>query len=141
MGGKFAQEGIRPKAGSKGLIAVLLLTAVGAPFVFFHYGFAPYHCVNDYCTVDRAIWGRDTKIILKPEILLNSRTGKPILENGKPISGQPVREGIMGVVIRDDIPTSVGIVGGLLAPVALLLAALILGVKMKRWHHNLPTSR
>lgn len=117
---------------SKRLVAALVAIAFVLPLLVFHYGFSPYHCVVDYCTINRALWGKDTEIREKPIPLKNLHTGQIVLENGKPIMVTPVRQGVTGIVIRDSIPTSVGLLGGLGAPLALLLTVLFLGLRQRK---------
>jgi hypothetical protein len=102
------------------------------PLLVFHYGFSQYDCVGDVCANWRALWGNHAQIPGRPIPLKNQHTGQIVLENGKPIMGIPIREGIVGIVIRDRIPTGIGWVGGLLVPVAFLIAALIMGLRRAR---------
>jgi hypothetical protein len=113
-------------------IAALILAALLLPLLVFHYGFAPYRCVYDVCTMDRALWGRHTVIYEKPVALRNLHTGKLALENGKPIMVTPMREGMTGIVIRDGIPAIVGRLGGLLAPIILLTVAGVISLRATR---------
>ena len=68
----------------------------------------------------------------KPVALRNLHTGKLALENGKTIMVTPGREGEVGIVIRDGIPTIVGWLVGLVVPAVLLVAAGIIGFKAAR---------
>ena len=101
------------------------------PLLVFHHGFSQYDCTGDVCRNSRALWGSHVRIPGNPIPLKDQRTGKIILENGKPTIGTPTQEGIVGIVIRDGIPTGIGLVGGLLAPLTFLIAALILGLRTK----------
>jgi hypothetical protein len=105
--------------------------AFALPLLVFHHGFSQYDCTGDVCTNSRALWGNHVGIPENPIPLKNQRTGEIILKNGKPIMGAPTREGIVGIVIRDRIPTGIGLVGGLLAPLTFLIAALIVGLRTK----------
>jgi hypothetical protein len=101
------------------------------PFLIFHYGFSQNHCVYDYCTNNRTVSGNFTRIFGKPTLAKNIHTGKPLLVDGKPFLITPVREGEVGIVMRDSIPTIFGWIGGALLPVVLLLAAFKLGLKKR----------
>jgi hypothetical protein len=111
------------------LLPLLLLAAAGSPFLFLHYGFAPYHCVYDYCTNERALWGKSVEFLGKPHTVKSLHTGRLIVVDGKPIVARPIYQGIKGVVIRDGIPTRVGWVGAIGAPLILLLATFVLALR------------
>jgi hypothetical protein len=115
----------------KWLIAALVFAAAVLPFLVFHYGFSPYHCVFDYCTNNRALWGKFTRILGQPIPARNFHTGKLLLENGKPFLVTPGREGVVGIVMRDSIPISIGWIGGAILPILLLFSALILSLKKR----------
>ena len=106
----------------------LAALALALPALLFHYGFSPYHCDHDVCTNNRALWGHHAEIDRKIVALRNPRTDQPVLQNGKPIMVTSVREGVIGVVIRDGIPTAIGWLGGVFAPILLFAIAGIIGV-------------
>lgn len=108
------------------LVILLLAAAAILPFLFFHHGVTRYHCVYDLCTPERAVWGKFVQKLGTPSPLVNLHTRKLILFDGKPLTARPMYQRAEGIVVRDGIPTTVGMFGGLVLPIVLLVAAVIL---------------